>query len=121
MKKLMVLIAAVSLMTGCASAWYKSGATQEDFYRDNNRCIAEANSTYPPLFTQANQTCYKIGYSTQCDTYAGMDNNAISRAIYSSQCLKSHGWSNEKVSTNNYSYDNNYHEKVFDNKNISFK
>jgi len=117
-KIVVVLIASFSgliALSGCSTTYYHPYKSEADFYSDQNRCIAEANSvhpvresyyTMPGSSSPALTTCHNTGYGNiNCTTTGGYqspptristgDTNAISRAFYVDRCLKGLGYTTE--------------------------
>lgn len=111
----------VFVLNGCSTTYYHPYKSEADFYSDQNRCIAEANSvhpvresyyTIPGSSSPALTTCHNTGYGNiNCTTTGGYqspptkistgDSNAISRAFYVDRCLKGLGYTKESVNYGN--------------------
>jgi uncharacterized protein YceK len=72
MKKILLLIAAIGLFSGCASTrWYKDGASQEDFANQKEFCVLYARATN-------DNTTWSRGFT---------------EGVAAKQCMEEHGWS----------------------------
>ncbi len=49
MKKILLMLAVVMLLGGCATTpkvWTKQGVTQEEFKQDNNECVRQSRASW---------------------------------------------------------------------------
>ena len=102
---LLVAMAATILLGGCATRWYKAGATRAQFEETLSACQIEASRAVPPdmRYTIEPGTGYHSeecgpfgcsGYSTYTPpSQSAYDANAGVRAQYVRACLYRHGWS----------------------------
>jgi len=94
-------------LCGCATKWYKPGATESDFYNDKTFCVNIANNMWPiniaPLgagyTTPVRTNCYRTGNYINCQQSGGqymapatIDTNIVARDIEVKQCLRARGY-----------------------------
>jgi hypothetical protein len=110
MKKIL-LICAVTALTGCAMVWTRPGGTQAEFNQESYQCQQEAAASFPAAIvantsagyrTPSQTTCNTYGNTTNCSTQPGVqyvqpttttsDANAMNRAGAYRSCMYAHGW-----------------------------
>jgi hypothetical protein len=113
--RLLAVAACGALLAGCATHWYKAGATKADFDADKTHCVAEAYQSAPthtvPVtigsgYTEPAYTTCTGGYGTaNCVTTGGnyvppttipMDANMPARRATFNACMYDRGWSKRK-------------------------
>lgn len=112
--KLIWLILAVSVLSGCAQyQWQKRGATTNDLNKDLYKCQTEAAKNFPTYMVtgqdragfadQSTTTCYSNNLheggsnagKVICTTSSGLstrDANDENREQSTDQCMKARGW-----------------------------
>ncbi len=97
-------------LCGCATKWYKPGATEADFYNDKISCINIANNMWPvnmmPMSagytTPVRTNCYRTGNYVNCQQSGGqyvapavIDTNIVARDVEVRQCLRARGYTQQ--------------------------